>query len=102
MPGSGGTKVIQGAVGGARHKFKKEPGVPNSDDEDGLEKDCDEIKVKSKACSGSETSANISSSPSSSSNSARGKSSTCASEVIMKHLFVFLVFIVVFGVLQLY
>ena len=79
MPGSGGTKVTQGAAGGARHKFKKEPGVPNSDDEDGLEKDCDGIKVKSKACSEK--------SPSSLSNSARGKSSSCASEVMMKHLF---------------
>ena len=73
--------MTQGAVGGARHKFKKEPGVPNSDDEDGLEKDCDEIKVKSKACSEK--------SPSSLSNSARGKSSTCASEVMMKHPFDF-------------
>ena len=82
MPGSGGTKAIQGAVGGARHKFKKEPGLPISDDEDGLEKDCDENKVKSKACR--ETSANISSSQSSS-NSARVKSSTCASEVTLKH-----------------
>lgn len=78
MPGSGGTKVIQGAVGGTRHKFKKEPGVPNSDDEEVLEKDGDEAKVKSKACS--VTSVNISSSTSSSSNSARGKSNTCSSE----------------------
>ena len=40
--------------GGSRHKYKKEPGVENSDDEESLDTFCDEVRMKSKSCSASD------------------------------------------------
>ena len=40
--------------GGSRHKYKKEPGVDNSDDDESLDTFCDEVRMKSKSCSASD------------------------------------------------
>ena len=50
MPGPG-TK----GGGGSRHKYKKEPGVDNSDDDESLDTLCDEVGMKSKSCSASDS-----------------------------------------------
>lgn len=41
--------------GGSRHKYKKEPGVENSDEEESLDTFCDEAQMKSKSCSASDS-----------------------------------------------
>ena len=50
MPGPG-TK----GGGGSRHKYKKEPGVDNSDDDESLDTLCDQVGMKSKSCSASDS-----------------------------------------------
>ena len=85
MPGPG-TK----GGGGSRHKYKKEPGVDNSDEDESLDTLCDEVGMKSKSCSASDSSQVKVSSPLSSASPSPSKKPHDHHKVDRKNHFVFL------------
>ena len=76
--------------GGSRHKYKKEPGVDNSDEDESLDTLCDEVGMKSKSCSASDSSQVKVSSPLSSASPSPSKKPHDHHKVDRKNHFVFL------------